>query len=281
MVQVNPVSSPLGASVIGEGTVNVVPDKVALAVGIESRGDNAVQALEATNLCMLQVIEALRHKGLSQGDIRTIWVGVYPYPAYTQAGQYPGQYQGATGGTHSAYAAPTGQAQNAAFNMYPQNMQAPPPMSGVGGYPPTYQSANVGMGTQALKFVASVWLLISLQEVNRTGEILDTALGAGAVYCGGQSFGLQDESAVRRAALDAASKDAKSKAEVLAAAMGRQLGKPVMVVEEYTVQHVGMQSSGTNHQMPGMPGGMTPNTGTSSPGGVNFTSRIRVSYELK
>lgn len=277
----------IGANVIGEGTVNAVPDIIALTVGIESSGDNAVQALDGTNKCMLGVIDALLRQGLNQSEIRTVWVGVYP--AYAHAAQL----QASAAGAYAPYAqnsyaqnnpqtyAQAGQAPYAQFNMYPQNAQAAAPTPGSGGYAQNAQPTNAPAGVRQMPFAASVWLQVSLREVNRTGEILDAAFGAGATYCGGQSFGLQDESAARRAALDAAGKDAQAKAKVLAVTMGRQLGKPLAVVEEYTAQNMGIHSNTGLGQMPGLSAGANQaNAAMTSPGELIFTSRVRVTYEL-
>ena len=53
-----------------------------------------------------------------------------------------------------------------------------------------------------------------------------------AVVVGSVTFKVADEAGARRTALEAAGRDARSKAETLAAAAGKHLGEPVAVSEE-------------------------------------------------
>lgn len=73
---------------------------------------------------------------------------------------------------------------------------------------------------------------VSVRETSRVGEIVDTLTRTGATLAGGFAFRAADEGAVRKAALEAAGRDARSKAETLAAAVGRQVGDPLAVLED-------------------------------------------------
>jgi uncharacterized protein len=73
---------------------------------------------------------------------------------------------------------------------------------------------------------------VNVREPGRAGEILDAATKAGATIAGGFSLKASDESQARRAALEAAGKDARAKAEALAAAAGKQIGEAVGICEE-------------------------------------------------
>ena len=70
-----------------------------------------------------------------------------------------------------------------------------------------------------------------LREIDRAGEILQRALGAGANSVGGISFGVEDTAALERTARDQAVADARAKAEQLATALGVQLGAVRQVSE--------------------------------------------------
>jgi len=76
-----------------------------------------------------------------------------------------------------------------------------------------------------------------VREAARTGEIVDAAARAGATIAAAFSFRVSDEAAAQRAALEAAGKDARAKAETLAAATGRQLGEPVAITEGIVVSN--------------------------------------------
>jgi uncharacterized protein YggE len=66
-------------------------------------------------------------------------------------------------------------------------------------------------------------LQIGLDDVRRTGEILDAALAAGANHVEDPVFRLNDEAASRQEALRRAVRDARGKAEAIAQAMGVRL----------------------------------------------------------
>jgi hypothetical protein len=75
-------------------------------------------------------------------------------------------------------------------------------------------------------------LRVIVREPGRVGEIVDAAARTGATVAGAFSFRVSDEAAARRAVLEAAGKDARTKAETLATAAGKQLGDPVAISED-------------------------------------------------
>jgi uncharacterized protein YggE len=80
-------------------------------------------------------------------------------------------------------------------------------------------------------------LRVNVREPSRVGEIVDAATRAGATIAGGFSFQVSDEAAARRTLLEAAGKDARSKAETLAAAAGKQVGDPISITEDCIVSN--------------------------------------------
>lgn len=70
---------------------------------------------------------------------------------------------------------------------------------------------------------------VTVDELVRTGQVIDAALGAGANRVDGVFFELRDAAAARAAALEDAVARARSEAETLAAALGHRLG-PVLDV---------------------------------------------------
>jgi uncharacterized protein YggE len=93
------------------------------------------------------------------------------------------------------------------------NSQTPPPIIG-------YRAQNT--------------LNVTVEPVTKAGEAIDVAVTAGANVVGGIQFGINDDSALRRQALDQAAKAARADAEALAGALGVRLGALQSVAEEGT-----------------------------------------------
>jgi uncharacterized protein YggE len=79
---------------------------------------------------------------------------------------------------------------------------------------------------------ASNTITVSLTDVAKAGAVLDAGIAAGANLAGGLRFGFQDETALRRQALEQAAANARAKAESLAAALGLRLTGIAAVEEE-------------------------------------------------
>jgi uncharacterized protein YggE len=65
----------------------------------------------------------------------------------------------------------------------------------------------------------------------KVGEVIDTAIAAGANLASGVSFQLSDQNQGLDRALQAAVEDARSKAETLAAAAGATVGQVISITE--------------------------------------------------
>jgi uncharacterized protein len=63
-------------------------------------------------------------------------------------------------------------------------------------------------------------LSVTVEPVARAGEAIDVAVSAGANVAGGIRFAIQDDAALRRQALDAAVRNARTTADAMAAAAG-------------------------------------------------------------
>lgn len=74
-------------------------------------------------------------------------------------------------------------------------------------------------------------VVVATVEVGRAGAVIDAAVAAGANQVWGPSLASADQAALYRRALEAAVADAREKAQVLAAAGGRALGKVTTIVE--------------------------------------------------
>jgi uncharacterized protein YggE len=88
------------------------------------------------------------------------------------------------------------------------------------------------MEAQSGAYYACNILRVMVRDPGRVGEIVDSAAWAGAIVASSFSFKASEEALARRAAIEAAGKDARAKAEALAAATGRRVGDPIAVTEE-------------------------------------------------
>jgi uncharacterized protein YggE len=86
-----------------------------------------------------------------------------------------------------------------------------------------------GSGSSAKGFTADNEVTVTLHTLSKVGQVIDSAVAAGANVTGGVTFQLSNQSTGRSVALKAAVADARSQAEVLAAAAGGTLGQVVSI----------------------------------------------------
>ena len=86
-------------------------------------------------------------------------------------------------------------------------------------------------GTGIVGYVASTSVTATIRDLARVGAVVDAAVGAGANTLSGPSLTRGDTDALYRQALRAAYADAREKADTLAAASGRTLGRVTAIVE--------------------------------------------------
>jgi uncharacterized protein YggE len=115
------------------------------------------------------------------------------------------------------------------YNLYSQPLTALP---NYGGIPQMGQAAFGQPEVQFGSYQTRKVVRVNVREPGRVGDIADAAVRAGGIVVGAFNFRVTDEAAARRAALEAAGKDARAKAETLAAAAGRQLGDAVVITED-------------------------------------------------
>lgn len=81
-------ASPSGGatiSVTGTGTASAVPDVVRATIGAQTSAPTVDAALAGANAATRQVLDALEGRGVSEKDVRT--VGVQVYPTFDQDGR--------------------------------------------------------------------------------------------------------------------------------------------------------------------------------------------------
>jgi uncharacterized protein YggE len=111
------------------------------------------------------------------------------------------------------------------LNVYSPVMQALPAYAGM----PQIAQSELQFGS----YQAKNTLRVSVRDAARVGEIVDTAARAGASAISPFCFKAPDEGHVRRSALEAAGRDARTKAEALAGAAGRKIGEAISISEDF------------------------------------------------
>lgn len=189
---------------IGEAVRRLPPENAEFLIEITASAPTAAQALRDNQAKTAQVVQAIGALGVQQTDIQTISSNVY--------------------------------------NVYSPLMQGLPgssgmPQIGQAGFSPFATSPYVQPELQFGSYHARNTLRVNVREPGRAGEILDTATRAGATVSGGFQFQVSDEAATRRTLLEAAGRDARAKAETLAAAAGKQIGDPISITEDCIVSN--------------------------------------------
>jgi len=196
-----------GVSVTGEAVRRVAPESAEFLLEITTSSPTAAQALRDNKARTAQLMNALGPLGVQAADAQTI--------SFQVLNLYSPLLQGIPG--------------------YPN---VPPQLAAVGFSPQppgTAGQAEVQFNPYDLQlgaYHARNTMRVLVREAGRVGEVADAAVKSGANILGGFCIRAADEAATRRAALEAAAKDARTKAEALASAAGKQLGDPIAVSED-------------------------------------------------
>jgi uncharacterized protein len=196
-----------GVIVVGEAVRRVSPESAEFLMEVTNSAPTAAQALRDNHSKTAQLLQAVASMGVQPADLQTISFNVYSLFAPAMQA-LPG------------YGA-IPQIGHGTFPGYPGSA----PMQGMGQ----------GVGQNEIQFGtyhARNTLRVNVREPGRVGEIVDALTKAGATISGTFAFRPSDEAQARRAALEAAGRDARVKAEALAAATGRQIGDAISICEE-------------------------------------------------
>src|SRR5580658_4872472 len=186
-----------GVTVIGEAVRRVASETAEFLIEVAATASTAAQALRENQSKTLQVIQTIAPAGVQPADVEAISMRVQ--------------------------------------NLYAPVTQALPPYGlpqiGYAGFPYA-PGPSAQPDVQFSSYVASKTLRVNVRDLARVGDVADAATRAGATVLGAFRLRATDEPGARRAALEAAGKDARLKAEVLAAASGRQVGDPIAISED-------------------------------------------------
>jgi uncharacterized protein YggE len=98
---------------------------------------------------------------------------------------------------------------------------------------PQQQYDTQGKPTGEIRYMVDNSVVVTIRDISKVGEILDTVVKAGANTISGIQFDVADKTAALSLAREAAVNSAHAKAEELAAAAGVNLG-PVQTISEYS-----------------------------------------------
>jgi len=193
-----------GIAVVGEALQRVAPESAEFVVEIAAAAPTAAQSLHDHKTKTAQIAQAVASLGVQRGDLQTISMNVLTtYMPLMQSLPY---------------------------NTVPQI--GPTAFGAFGGGQFAGATAALQTDVQFGSYQARSLVRVNVRDTARVGEIVDALTKAGATLAGGFSFRVADEAAARKAALDAAGRDARSKAETLAVATGKQVGDPVAIFED-------------------------------------------------
>jgi len=188
-----------GVTVSGEAVRRVSPENAEFLIEITASAPTAAQALRDNHLKFTQLAQALQALGLQAADLQTISQNV--------------------------------------MNLYAPVMQSLPgygiPQLGQPGFSGYGGGSGLAPDIQFGSYHSRNLIRVKVRDTARAGEIMDATTRAGAMVVGGVSFQTSDEATARKATLEAAGKDARMKAEILASAGGKQIGDLVSISEEF------------------------------------------------
>jgi uncharacterized protein len=228
-----------GIAVVGEAVRRVALEKAEFLVEVTASGHTASQSLTNHQNLIAQIAQAVSAMGVQRGDLQTVSMNV--------------------------------------ANVYSPAL-APPsygvPQIAPGGFPGFSSQPVLQPDVQFGTYQARSTMRVSVREAARAGEVADALAKTGANLISGISYGSADEAGARRSALEAAGRDARSKAETLAAAAGKQLGDPLHIAEEI------IASNGVYSAMRAqMPWAFGPDTPTVA-GELEYYARVTASFRF-
>jgi uncharacterized protein YggE len=103
-------------------------------------------------------------------------------------------------------------------------------------WPVREQKKNYVQG-EVIGYRVSSHLQVIIRDLDKAGDVLEAALHVGANDVGSLNFYLEDDLHLRRKALQLAVEDALAKAEAIAAAAGKTLGRIVSIREGADSEH--------------------------------------------
>ena len=142
-------------------------------------------------------------------------------------------------------------------------------------WPQDKYDPQTNLPTGEKTYIVDNTVYVTLRDINKVGDLLDTIVAAGANTVNSIQFDVADKDAALKDARAAAVKDANAKAQELAAAAGVQLG---------TLQSVSFLENQPIPFLDGKGGGAAAPAAAEvpiQPGQLTFTVTVNVTYEIK
>jgi uncharacterized protein YggE len=139
---------------------------------------------------------------------------------------------------------------------------------------PQYAQGRDATRQEIVGYQATNNVTVTVNDVNRAGEILDAALAAGANRVGGLRFGIRDTTPLRQQALGEAAQSARVRAEALATSLGTRVVGISSVVEEAVNVPQPRAAFSAAAQPAAAPAPPTP----VESGELRVTARVRVAF---
>jgi uncharacterized protein len=230
-----------GIAVVGEAVRRVAPESVQFLIEITAGGATGTQAMNNHQAKAAQIAQSVSTLGVSNADMQTVSLNV--------------------------------------INLYAPLLPALPPYSvqqiAQGSLGAFATSQSLQPDVQFATFQARSVHRVNLRDAARAGEIADALIKAGASLASGLNYRAADEAGARKATLEAAGKDARAKAETLAATAGKQLGEPLAISEEIVASN-GVYSALRAHA----PWAFGPDTPIVA-GELEYYARVTANYRFQ
>ena len=203
-----------GLAVVGEAVRRVPPERAEILIEVTVTSASVAEALRDHAAKFQQLAAAVGSLGIQSSDLQTVSMNVY--------------------------------------NLYSSGLPGLPSLSGYGNLPqighaglnPFGGGAGSQLGAYAPQtevqfgsYQVRCLIRVVVRDLGRVGEVVQSAIRAGAIPVGPLSFRPSDESVARKAALEAAGADARLKAEALARSVGKNIGDAITVTEDVLVSN--------------------------------------------
>jgi len=186
----------------GEAEIKAEPDLAEVSVGIVTRSYSAEEAARDNAVLANAVLDSLLDYGLQEEDLRT--------------------------GTYRL------QSQRVRPDQRPPVEPRPPVEEEPDVEEPAVEREEPGVEEEEIYYQATNEIVISTSQLDNIGEIIDTAIGAGANHVNYVNFDLEDPQELKMQALGAATEQALRKAEVIAESAGETINRLHSIEEEIT-----------------------------------------------
>ncbi len=202
-------------TITGKANVTREPDVASFTAGVTTVAPTAEQALRENAATMQKLVAAARRRGITESDIRTSEISISPVFEVETYDSYSQGWKDATAAAAEG-ADPAAEAVAAVEAAAAEGSPSKPKTPRITGY----QANNA--------------VSIRQRKLDDFGGTIDALVAAGANNVAGPSFRLEDSTGAENEARTKAIADARSRAELYAAAAGMTVKRIIMIDEGRT-----------------------------------------------